>query len=124
MNDSITILRSDFEIDSTTDVPQGNVEYDSSLEAYRLKHDWSTNNSLCVSLLSVIEVASKVSTDELPTLHERIDPDALDGLFAPIKSGASRARGQVAFPYAGFHVTIAADGMITVRQSHTEDETQ
>jgi hypothetical protein len=121
MNDSISIRRNDFDLDSTIEVSQGSVEYDSSLEAYRLKHDWSTNESLSVSVLSVIEVASKVSTDELPPLLERVDPDGLDSLFAPTKSGTARARGQVAFPYAGFHVTIAADGLITVQQIHTEE---
>ena len=87
MNDSLSILSSDFGPDSTIDVPQGKIKYDSSLEAYRLKHDWSTHDSLSVSVFAVIEAASTGSTDELPPLLERIDPDALDCLFAPTRRG-------------------------------------
>ena len=120
MNDSRSLFSGGFDLDSTIEVPQGSVEYDSSLEAYRLQHDWSTDDSLSVSVHSVIEVASKVSTDELPPLYAHINTNALNNLFAPTNSETERARGQVTFPYAGFDVTIDGDGLITVQQIHTE----
>lgn len=117
-------FHTEFTLDSTVEVPGGDVEYDSSREAYRLTHDWSTNESLTVSVLAVVEVASTVSTDDLPPLHDYIDPDGLDNLFAPTNSGPERACGKVTFPYGGCLVTIAADGVITVQRIHTEDDVE
>lgn len=123
MSDNTPVHIGDFNQDSTIETPHGRVQYDSSLEGYRLQHDWTTNHSLSTTVLFVIEAASEQSIDELTPLHEAIDPDGLDKLFIPLQSGKSRTRGQVTFPYAGFRVTIAADGTITVRSVHSTDET-
>lgn len=45
---------------------------------------------------------------ELPPLAAAIDPDALNAL------AASETRAVVSFPYAGQHVTVDADGAVSV----------
>jgi len=124
MSREIPVLDGDFTGESTIEVPQGTVQYDPSLDAYRLSHDWTTNQSLSTAVLSVIEVASSGSIEDLPPLYDTIDPDGLDKLFTTSPSDPSRTHGQVTFPYEEFLVTITADGTITVqypKQTPTND---
>lgn len=68
-----------------------------------------------VSEQIISEVANRTNADpmDLPPLYESIDPDALEALFAPTKSGGIRF-GRVEFPYAGYDVTVEFDGQPVV----------
>lgn len=68
-----------------------------------------------ISLRIVDSIAAENGCDptDLPVLYETIDPGALDALFRP--SGTSqRSIGQVSFRYAGYRVSVDADGTITI----------
>lgn len=62
----------------------------------------------------VIEaVAEETGTEpeDLPeTLHDVVDPDALDALFA----GKNKTEGVVMFRFCGFDVTVTADREVTL----------
>lgn len=53
-------------------------------------------------------------TDAECALHERVDPAALDRLFAPGSDGAGRRPGHVAFRVGGYRVTVYGDGEIVI----------
>ena len=57
-------------------------------------------------------------------LHESIDPDSLDALFADRVDGAPRARGTVSFTYCGYAVTVDGDGSVTLERRATSDDTR
>lgn len=47
-------------------------------------------------------------------LHEVVDPDALDTLFAPTSRGSPRPTGRVTFPYEDCQVAVESDGTVHV----------
>ena len=63
----------------------------------------------------VVAVATGRDLDDLPPLYDRVDPDALDALFADRPTGESRPNGHITFPYSDVEVTLAAHGVIRVR---------
>jgi len=74
------------------------------------QHSSSTGES--VSATVVEAVAEEMGTDpkHLPeTLHEVIDPDALDALFG----GRNSSDGVVMFSYCGYSITVTASGEVS-----------
>ena len=73
------------------------------------------DNRLSPSRQVIQEIAEQkaVSPTDLPPLHRVIDPDALDRLFDPTVNSA-RMNGSTAFEYAGYDVTVHADGSVRV----------
>lgn len=65
----------------------------------------------------VYALATLADTDPhaLRPLHNSIDPDALDALFAPTIDGRPRTGGEVSFVHDGYGVAIDLDGEIRVR---------
>lgn len=47
-------------------------------------------------------------------LHDHIDPDALDLLFAPRHDGAQRDDGRVSFEIDGYSITVRSSGLYTI----------
>ena len=66
----------------------------------------SSNNSLSRAVIEAVASEKDTEPEDLPeTLHEVIDPDALDRLFA----GKNSTDGLVMFSFCGFNVTVTAD---------------
>lgn len=59
-------------------------------------------------------VAEQTDTDpvDLPRLHDRVDPDALDTLFTP--THREPVFGEVHFTYYGHRVSISYDGEVVI----------
>ncbi|SEW03000.1 HalOD1 output domain-containing protein [Natrinema salifodinae] len=74
-----------------------------------------------VSLAVVNAVAAHRDVDpvELPTLYEWIDPDALDSLFEPTRTGGPR-RGRLEFPYDGHTVVVDYTDEVTITVDGTQ----
>ena len=70
----------------------------------------TAQNGLEPSTRLVLAVADRTGTpvEELPVLHDAIDPEALDRLAA----GEREASFEVRFEYAGFDVAVTGDGTI------------
>lgn len=67
----------------------------------------------------VAEVAERDGTDPAEidqSLYEILDPDALNGLFAPTKRGRARSDGRVEFTYCGYEITAFSDGHVRARE--------
>lgn len=62
-------------------------------------------------VVSAVAAVADVAVAELPPLYERVDPDALDELFA-----GGGGPGRAAFRYAGYVVAVTADGRVRVHE--------
>lgn len=59
------------------------------------------------------------SSPGLPPLYTAVDPDSLESLFHPTRSGG-RTPGQVQFRYANCVVTVEGNGLIRIRPETDE----
>lgn len=75
--------------------------------------DGEGDERIASNVIRAVAAYANKQPSELPLLYEAIDPDALEGIFAPTGEGA-REIGKVVFPYAGYRVTVAADGTVDV----------
>lgn len=88
-----------------------------------LTFQWSEGASAAV----VAAVANELGTDldELDTpLHDFIEPDALDALFAPTHGGVMRSNGRVTFSMYNCSVSVDSSGEVTAKQRVTPATTQ
>ena len=88
------------------------VQYNSTTESYRTVHNWNQHNSLSTTVLLAIGAVTGDQPSNLPPLSNDVDPDALDSIFEQTQN-SQRTTGRMTFPYAGFLVTIHADGEIS-----------
>ena len=54
---------------------------------------------------------------EYETLHDVVDPQALDALFAPKANGIERSPGRISFEFCGHVVTVDADGTVSLTEA-------
>lgn len=93
----------------------------SNVELQRERNGWyvvcSDVTKFSTSELVVYALAAitGVEQEELLPLHNTIDTDALDALFAPTIDGRTRTGGQVTFTHTGYTVTVRPGGEIAVR---------
>ena len=57
---------------------------------------------------------------EYETLHDVVDPQALDELFAPKATGIERNPGRVSFEFCGYVVTVEPDGSVALESAPSE----
>ena len=55
-----------------------------------------------------------LSPPEYESLHDVVDPSALDDLFAPRYSGIPRQNGTITFTFCGYVVKVTGDGDVTL----------
>ncbi|WP_226481177.1 HalOD1 output domain-containing protein [Natrinema amylolyticum] len=69
------------------------------------------HESVSVAVVTAVATHGDADPTELPPLYEWIDPDALDALFAPTRSGGPRS-GRLEFTYDGHAVAVdCTDGV-------------
>lgn len=83
----------------------------------------AAENSLAVEVVEAVADAKGVDVMALETtLYEVVDPDALEGLFAPLADGTPRIGGKLVLEIAGCEVVVDATGDVTVNQPATPDD--
>ena len=80
----------------------------------RSRHDWSVDSAF-EAVVSAVAVAADRDPVSLPPLYERVDPEALDALFASSPTGGAADGLCVTFAYEGYEVTIQGAGTVTVQ---------
>lgn len=75
---------------------------------------WAEESSAPTALVEAFCDATDARPTDLPPLYETIDPDAIDATLDSL-AGDSHA-GSVEFTYAGYRVTLTADGEGTIRE--------
>lgn len=81
---------------------------------YVTSYDPGTRTASEVVVFALAAIAG-TEPEEIQPLHETVDPDALDELFAPTIDGRPRASGQVTFTHDGYAVTLGHDGTLSIR---------
>ena len=56
----------------------------------------------------------KLCPPQYESLHDVVDPEALDSLFAETIRGDDRGPGSIAFTFCGYDITVDADGTVEV----------
>lgn len=82
---------------------------------YFFQHDFEGPASLTTTLVHAIADVTGIDvTDTEFTLHDHVDPDALDRLFAPKPDGTPRTSGRFSFTVWEYQVTVHGDGRIAI----------
>lgn len=82
---------------------------------YVTRYDSGGPSKLTTTLVHALaEFADTDVTEMEETLYDRVDPDALDQLFAPRSDGTPRSEGHVTFTLAGHLVMVTSDGRIEI----------
>ena len=74
------------------------------------------SESLSQAVIEAVAAADGCDTTALPTLFDRLDPDALDNLFGARgrSDGSEPLSSRVCFTYHDYEVHAYADGRVTV----------
>lgn len=102
---------------NSSDLPAISPEYDAETGTYRIDFDPTERTPSTVVVLAVAAVTETDPVD-LAVLNDSIDPDCLNGLFAPKRDGTSRRGGHVTFPFADHDVTVHSDGPVVLDPHH------
>lgn len=68
-------------------------------------------------IVEAVATARHTDPIHLESLHERIDPDALEALFQRTADGSPATAGSVQFDYAEKAVSVYSDGTVYVSDS-------
>lgn len=74
------------------------------------------HDELVISIVDAVADVRGCEAAELEPLHDVVDPDALQALFA----GAGRSTGRIRFAYGEYTVVVDADGNVFVRDDPGE----
>lgn len=78
-------------------------------------HDSSGTAKLSTTVVHALaDVMGEDVTDASFVLHDSVDPDALDRLFANVNSEEQQAPGHAAFTIHGYQVTVYGTGEIVI----------
>ena len=66
------------------------------------------------AVVKAIEAHTGTDWDERPPLHRRLDPESLNQLLTQPAPDEPGEMVSVTFQWAGHHVTISSDGLVTV----------
>lgn len=89
--------------------------------------DTSCRKSPSQTVIEAVADAEGIPSEEVrpPTyesLHDVVDPEALDSLFGIRSNGTPRPGGAVTFPFCGYEITVEADGRVTLERLTNESE--
>lgn len=88
------------------------ITYDDQLGGYRFQHDRTNDVPLSTAIVRAIANVSNTPAEDLDPLYDVVDPDALNGIFAPHADGRERVAGGLWFYYSGYRVIVYPDGEI------------
>jgi hypothetical protein len=72
--------------------------------------------SVAIAVVEAVAAEAGCEPDELTSLYDAIDPDALERFFEVAGDGVRPDR-RVAFTYAGYEVEVTGDRRIEVRRA-------
>lgn len=80
-------------------------------------HGIDETSSLSTAIVSALAEIEETDPTALGfTLHDYVDPDALDAIFAPKLDGTMREECRLEFSLPDHHVTVFSDGHIIVKE--------
>lgn len=89
--------------DTTDDVPEPMATYE---------RRFGPTDRPSEAVIAAVAAVTGESATTLPPLFDAIEPDALDSLVAHARRKGSAGDHRISFSYAGFDVTVRADGVV------------
>ncbi|WP_224268912.1 HalOD1 output domain-containing protein [Haloprofundus salinisoli] len=100
------------------DSPNG-IHYDSDRERYTVEYDRVRDTPSIQLIVAIAEIEGR-NIDQIDSLYETIEPDALDAVFRESSTAAVERNDHLSFVYNGREVTVWADGRIDIGLTETE----
>jgi hypothetical protein len=97
-------------------MPSGpaNLDYDPEDDVYRLPDAHAVPGAISTAIVTAVAAIHDTPVADLECLTDRVDPDALDRLFAPTRDGSPRLDGELRFEFAGCTVVVESEGEIRI----------
>lgn len=80
-----------------------------------MEYEIGSSESISLAVVRAVSAVEGREPDSLPPLANVLDPEALDGLFAPRPGGTARAGGRISFVYSTCRVTIDNGEYLTLQ---------
>lgn len=87
-----------------------------SATAANLSADLALDRTPSEAVVDAVAEAEGADPTTLPPLFDAVDPDALDSLFETTSVAPAASTAQVTFSYAGYEVTVEADGAVDLAE--------
>lgn len=94
--------------------PVDTIEYDREANEFRARFD-SSAGSPSTTVVSVVAAITGDEFDQLDSLYEAVDPEALDRLLTDPADDQYEGDRSVRFTYHGFEIRIQSYGTVRVR---------
>jgi len=88
--------------------------YDPVTDTYHYQYDWESPGGLSSAVITAVATVADTEPTELESLHDCVDPDALNALFRPISEERPRSCGRLSFTLDEYDVTVYSHGEIAV----------
>jgi hypothetical protein len=72
--------------------------------------DWTDGDTVSSAIIVALSELTGEPPENLDPLFDAVDPDCLDGLFAPTRNSQARIIGGVEFEYNGYWIVVRANG--------------
>lgn len=84
-------------------------------QAYTVQHDFEGTATVTETVVHALsDVTGMDVTDADFALHDYVDPDSLNRMFAPKPDGTPRVNGHVSFTVMGYQTTVYATGQVQI----------
>lgn len=84
-------------------------------QAYTVYHDFDGTATVTETVVHAIaDVTGMDVTDADFALHDYVDPDSLNRIFASKHDGTPRSNGHVSFSVMGYRTTVYANGQVSI----------
>ena len=79
-----------------------------------MEYEIDADESTSVEVSKAIDKCTEAYPRDTETLHEVVDPDALDAIFVPIDEDTPRSSGRISFIFRGCRVTVIHGEYLTI----------
>jgi len=90
------------------------MEYDEDTGVYVVADVFDAPGDVHTTVVTAVGAVTDAEPAEMERLYGRIDPDALDAVFAPLPDGTRRTGGELTFSLAGCTVSLYSEGELRI----------
>lgn len=92
------------------------IRYEEAADTYRISYDWWRDQSLTTAVVLAVGAITNTPPTEMEPIHNVVDADALDDLYAPIDETRLRRDGSsTSFRFHDCGVTVFWNGEIEIQ---------
>lgn len=87
----------------------------------RMEYEIGSDESPSLAVSKAADMYSEADPRDTETLHEVVDADALNELFAAVDEDTPRSSGRVSFVYRGCRVTVSHGEYLTITRAAADE---